>query len=59
MNGLRHRLRYTRPMISRALCLALLVALAVPACGLKGPLYLPDQKPPPASGGKASALQKK
>jgi predicted small lipoprotein YifL len=46
-------------MISRALCIALLLALAVPACGLKGPLYLPDQNPPPAAGGKASAIQKK
>jgi predicted small lipoprotein YifL len=46
-------------MISRALSIALLVALVVPACGLKGPLYLPDQKPSPAAGGKASALQKK
>jgi len=46
-------------MIPRALCIALLVALAVPACGLKGPLYLPDQKPPPAAAGKASAIQKK
>lgn len=46
-------------MISRALCIALLVAFAVPACGLKGPLYLPDQKPPQAAGGKPTAIQKK
>jgi predicted small lipoprotein YifL len=46
-------------MTPRAFCIALLVALAVPACGLKGPLYLPDQKPPPAAGDKASAIQKK
>jgi predicted small lipoprotein YifL len=46
-------------MISRAFSIALLVALAVPACGLKGPLYLPDQQPSPAAGGNASAIQKK
>jgi len=46
-------------MFSRALSIAVLVALAVPACGLKGPLYLPDQKPPPAAGGKSSAILKK
>lgn len=46
-------------MISRALCIAALVALAVPACGLKGPLYLPDQKPGSAADAKSPAPQKK
>jgi predicted small lipoprotein YifL len=30
----------------RTLCLTLLVALLLSACGQKGPLYLPDQPPP-------------
>jgi len=36
------------PILSgmRVLCLILLVAFLLPACGQKGPLYLPDQQPP-------------
>jgi predicted small lipoprotein YifL len=30
----------------RPLASALIVALALSACGLKGPLYLPDNPPP-------------
>ena len=36
----------------RKFVLLLLLAVLLPACGLKGPLYLPQQKPaanPPAS----------
>lgn len=39
-------IRYTRPTMIRPLASALLVALALSACGLKGPLYLPDNPPP-------------
>lgn len=37
----------------RKIVLPLLLAALLPACGLKGPLYLSDQKPaanPPAAG---------
>lgn len=36
----------------RALALATLLAVLVSACGVKGPLYLPKEKPgqPPAAG---------
>lgn len=39
-------IRYTRPTMTRPIASALLVALALSACGLKGPLYLPDNPPP-------------
>lgn len=48
-------IRYTRPTMIRSIALALLVAFALPACGLKGPLYLPGN--PPASA-KTSQDQK-
>ena len=38
----------------------LLASLLLPACGLKGPLYLPEQKPaadPPAAAAPAPAAQ--
>ncbi len=40
--------------------LLLLLATLLPACGLKGPLYLPEQKPaanPPAAAAPATAAQ--
>jgi predicted small lipoprotein YifL len=40
--------------------LLLLLAALLPACGLKGPLYLPAQKPaanPPATAAPASGTQ--
>ena len=40
--------------------LLLLLAALLPACGLKGPLYLPEQKPaanPPAAPAPAPATQ--
>lgn len=30
----------------RFACLILLITFLLPACGQKGPLYLPDQQPP-------------
>lgn len=47
-------------MHSRALlCIALVAVLALPACGLKGPLYLPDPNQPAAAGAKSAATPKK
>jgi len=43
----------------RSLCLALLASLALPACGLKGPLYLPGSNQPPAADTQPAATQKK
>ena len=40
--------------------LLLILAAGLPACGLKGPLYLPEQKPaakPPADTAPASGTQ--
>lgn len=53
--------RVTRGKISVRRSVLLLLALALmPACGLKGPLYLPAQEPtasPPAAAAPASGAQ--
>jgi predicted small lipoprotein YifL len=53
--------RITRDKISMRKSVLLLLAIALlPACGLKGPLYLPAQKPtasPPAAAVPASGTQ--
>ena len=44
----------------RNIVLLLLLAALLPACGLKGPLYLPEQKPavnPSSAAAPASAAQ--
>ena len=46
----------------RKLIIALAIAASLPACGLKGPLYLPQQKPganPPAPASGDPADEKK
>ncbi len=46
----------------RKLIIALAIAATLPACGLKGPLYLPQQKPganPPTPSGDSPTDEKK
>ena len=43
----------------RALVLATLLAVLVSACGVKGPLYLPKEKPAPAPAPPAAAEPEK
>ncbi len=53
---------YTGQLSMRKLIIALAIAATLPACGLKGPLYLPQQKPganPPTPAGDSPTDEKK